>query len=1044
MRAPHGSARDKYASGSSGFLCGGFGVRVAKGGKMKAVHAAALLFFVLALTLTGFAQTQITTGVIQGTVLDQTGAVMQGVSVDAKETAINLVKSETTDANGRFIFLALPPGHYTVTVSHSGFATVLQENLNLTVGQAINLSFNMKVSGTAEQIVVTETPPVDTTDSESETTLSQTTISNTPILGRKFEDFLTLTPGVAVTQGPDGDEINFNGQRGIFNNISLDGGDYNNGFFGEQMGGQRAAIDITLDAVQEFQVVASGASAEFGRTAGGVVNVITKSGTNQLHGSAYEFQRLEALSSDTSDGKPLDGFHREQFGGTIGGPIVKDKMFFFGAFEQIIANLQRANLSAPIGSTPCPVAAPTVQANEGLIINNPDCQRLALISFMKTTRNQVEDLPVQHPIRNSAALGKFDWNLSPKNKLGVSYNFDYSKNTDQTFDVPTYGDSANGIEGPSKIQAINANLFTTLSPTKLNEFHFTYGREVRPRSAVESNIPADTGMGFSPSFRFGNPFFLEPNIPETFWRTQLRDNFSIVRGKHDIKFGGEWMHSLNAQDFKGFFTGRYLFDSVNGFLRYASPAAPGGFGPNTVECANADFSIDQFVTLPTACPGGTTVQGPLLYYDQDGIPTGLLSIPPGVSSITNEDFALFVQDKWQVTRNLTVNYGLRWEAQKFPGTVVPPSQTAYGQYLSNPNFPSDGTLHNQWKEFQPRLGIAWDVRGNQKSVVRASGGIYNAHQNMLTQVSSITTNGVQQFQIFTDSAIQASGGPAPPTWPNALPAPGGTPGIQAGSGVHAFSKDYANPRIYSGDFAYEQEIHGSWTGYVDFNWSKGVHLTDFIEAEAAPFFFNGKFQPAGQFPFLSSLFLTESESKSLYRGMTIGMRKRMSNHWQLEWNYVLSEDLDNDSNERDPFTDRRIDPAFPPANYSFSDRDERHKFNLFSYAELPHGFVFNTRLQAHSPQPITPDTCTEATATPGCRNSVWKNNEYISWDWRVSRPFRFGDRYALTPTAEMFNTTNYRNLVNPLTTAALFDFDGFIRQGVGDPRQLQLALRFSF
>src|SRR5260370_1216 len=133
--------------------------------------------------------------------------------------------------------------------------------------------------------VVTGVPIVETTKTESSSTLSELTVSSTPVLGRKFEDLLTLTPGVAITQGPDGDEINFNGQRGVFNNISLDGGDYNNGFFGEQLGGQRAAIDITLDAVKEFQVIASGANAEFGRTAGGVVNVITKSGTNDVHGS---------------------------------------------------------------------------------------------------------------------------------------------------------------------------------------------------------------------------------------------------------------------------------------------------------------------------------------------------------------------------------------------------------------------------------------------------------------------------------------------------------------------------------------------------------------------------------------------------------------------------------------------------------------------------------------------------------------------------------------------------------------------------------------
>ncbi len=148
------------------------------------------------------------------------------------------------------------------------------------------------------------------------------------------------------------------GQRGIFNNVSLDGGDYNNGFFGEQLGGQRAAIDITLEAVKEFQVVATGASAEFGRTAGGVINVITKSGTNDVHGSAFYFQRLEALTANTSDGKPLTGFHREQYGATLGGPISKDKVFYFLAFEGIREKLERANLSEQVGATPCPIAAP--------------------------------------------------------------------------------------------------------------------------------------------------------------------------------------------------------------------------------------------------------------------------------------------------------------------------------------------------------------------------------------------------------------------------------------------------------------------------------------------------------------------------------------------------------------------------------------------------------------------------------------------------------------------------------------------------------------
>src|SRR5262249_42178276 len=153
--------------------------------------------------------------------------------------------------------------------------------------------------------------------------------------------------------------------------------------------------------------------------------------------------------------------------------------------------------------------------------------------------------------------------------------------------VATYGTSANGTEGPSKINLFNLNLFSSLSATKLNEAHFTYSRESRPRTATPSSIPADTAMGFVTTFRFGNPFFLEPNIDELIWRTQLKDNFSIVAGRHTWKMGGEWLHSLNDQVFRGFFTGRYIFDSVAGFLRYASPAAAGGFGPRAGECFNA-------------------------------------------------------------------------------------------------------------------------------------------------------------------------------------------------------------------------------------------------------------------------------------------------------------------------------------------------------------------------------------------------------------------------------------------------------------------------
>ncbi|MGH9932715.1 MAG: TonB-dependent receptor domain-containing protein, partial [Pyrinomonadaceae bacterium] len=698
------------------------------------------------------AQTQITTGTIQGTILDANGAAVPGAGVEVKNFDTNFTRTTSSDDEGRFSALQLPSGRYTVTVTKTGFATLVVEKADLTVGQALNLPLSMKVSSVSETVTITATPTVDTVKTESSTTLNELTVNTTPILGRKFEDLLTLTPGVSVVQGPDGDEITFAGQRGVFNNVSLDGGDYNNGFFGEQLGGQRAAIDITLEAVKEFQVVATGASAEFGRTAGGVINVISKSGTNNVHGSLFHFQRLEALTANTSDGKPLKDFRREQFGGTIGGPIRKDKAFFFFALEGIRENLTRANLSDPIGTTPCPVTAPTITANEALINSNGDCQRLALINFIRTSRSQEEGLPVKHPIRNYAILGKADFNLSHSNQLAISYNFDHSKNTNQTFDVATYGNSANGIEGPSKINNVNFNLFTTISPTKLNEAHFSYSRELRPRGATPSNVPADTGVGFAPSFRFGNPFFLQPAVDELLWRTHLKDNFSVISGKHTVKLGGEWIHTLNDQVFRGFFTGRYLFDSATGFLRYASAPATGGFGPGVGECFNAAGAFTGWITqgapFNQTCAAGSTVGGPLLLYLQNGIATGIAGVPaPGASRIKNEDLGLFVQDKWQVRPNFTLSLGLRWEAQIFPKVIVPPSQTAYGSLLSNPNFPSDGTLHSPKKEFQPRVGFAWDINGKGKSVLRASYGIFYGRQNMLTQVGSITDNGVQQFGI---------------------------------------------------------------------------------------------------------------------------------------------------------------------------------------------------------------------------------------------------------------------------------------------------------
>jgi hypothetical protein len=690
-----------------------------------------------------------------------------------------------------------------------------------------------------------------------------------------------------------------------------------------------------------------------------------------------------------------------------------------------------------------------VPQNEALINGNADCQRVALLNFYRTRLNQEEGNPIDHPVETAAILAKLDMTAAENHTISGSWNFNHSRKENETFDVTTYGNSANGIEGdPARINVVNLNWFTTLSARTLNEAHVTYSRETRPRTAVASNLAADTGMGFGPSFRFGNPFFLQPNVDELIWRFQVKDNLSLVLGKHTVKVGGEWMHTLNDQVFRGFFTGRYLFDSVTGFLRYASPAAAGGFGPGTVGCSNGTY-----VTAPTPCPAGTTTSGgPLLFYLQGAGRAGPATDAAGASKITNNEFSLFVQDQWQPKPNLTITYGLRWDAQLMPETVDPAS-TAFAPFLNDPAFPSDGTIPDQLAMFQPRFGVAWDVKGDSKSVVRASAGVYYARQNMLSQVGSVTTNGLQQQTLFGNTANMLAFGATTPTWPGVLTPAALPPGeFPLFTGIRVFDEDYKNPHVFSFNVGYEQELVQDVSAYVDVTWTEGRDLTRFLNynrsnpvcCDQGPGTGNTHTYTPLWGPQLDEVMVTNSRGESRYRGMTLGMRKRYSRGYQLEVNYVLSKDEDNDSNERDPFTDRSFNLFDLDLDWGPADRDIRHKVNGYGYFVAPGALQLNARVQYRGPQPITPNPRSLNGNDRG-RNSDRKDNEFFTFDWRLARPVRVGGGgVEITPIVEMFNTFNNANNINPLSTPALFNFDGFLRTGVGDPRQVQLAVKVVF
>jgi hypothetical protein len=297
-----------------------------------------------------------------------------------------------------------------------------------------------------------------------------------------------------------------------------------------------------------------------------------------------------------------------------------------------------------------------------------------------------------------------------------------------------------------------------------------------------------------------------------------------------------------------------------------------------------------------------------------------------------------------------------------------------------------------------------------------------------------------------------------------------------------FDKNYANPRIYTTNVGFEQQLMGDFAAYADFTLSKGVHLTRFTNPNvsrstsaaaavtcakaslildptgvcvpatggAATVTYLSSIQnPDFSFDFpapfsnLGSITDTVSSAKSLYRGFTIGMRKRMSHRFLFDANYTYSSDRDDDSNERDPFSLRYANLFNLASEYSLSDRNETHKFNAYTVADLPWGIHGNVRMQAHSAQPISVANRIQNGVTLQ-RNTLLKDNAFFTFDFGVDRPFHLGERMRLIPRIEMFNTFNNKNNVNPLSTPALFDFNGFLRVGVGDPRQAQLSVRFEF
>ena len=964
-------------------------------------------------SICAFAQSQANTGNIEGVVTDQTDRGVANGEVTITNLGTNFTRVLHTDDEGRFRGLLLPLGTYRVTVKAPNFSTLVREGLDLKVGQTINLPLALSVSQVQQEISVTaEAPIIETGRVEGSTYLDQQSVRDLPNNGRNFLSLVPLTPGVSIVQGPDGDEISINGQKGINNNISIDGADNNNPFFGEQRGGQRPAFTVSLDAIKEFQVVADSAPAEFGRSSGGFINVVTKSGTNQVHGSLHEYQKWTGLTSRLSDGTRLSAFSQEQFGGTFGGAIKKDKLFYFIAYDQQFFTQTKQN--------------------------NPNRIDPTLVNFFATKfADPGENGPITRLNNGIATLGKIDWNVNNNNLFTVRYNFEHSYQPNGTFDVESWGRSANSIERDFA-NTVSAQLNTTLTAATLNEFRFQWSREDRPRDYSGPMLPGqsrpfpDTGIDFVGQYRFGLPFFIPVKDHDT--RIQFNDNVSLIRGAHSIKFGAELNRTSTTQVFIGFANGRYIFDSVQGFMNYVN------IGPTFVECSNGTTNNNG------KCPAGTSITGPLELFLQFAGVGGKTAEQAGNQTIPQLEPALFIQDKWQIRPNLTLSYGLRWDAQFEPDPLTPASQVFFAPFIGKRGFPSTGNIPSSSKQFQPRLGIVWDPTNKGKTVIRLGGGIYYARTPGLDLASTRSTNGSVGQSIYRDSTFNGFG-LTPPAYTSLIPNANSL--APDHPDVYVTDKNYVNPRTYTWTLTIEQALTNTLKFTGAFTYAKGVHETRFVNRNdpvfGAPF--SAGLGADGKNG-IGTLWTMESSAKSLFRGLTLGMQKQLSTHFQFQMNYQLSEDLADDDNERDPFTLRyAVANNFKP-EYGFSDRMERHRFNAFGLWQAPWGIEFSPLISFHSPQPKsfgnTPQDRILANGYIIRRNTLWKDNTFFALDFRVDKNFKINDRFTLQGIVDVFNLTNRANPKHPETTGLLFNFDGTVQSGLGDPRQAQLGLRLLF
>lgn len=998
-----------------------------------------------------FAQSQASTGQITGIVTDNQGAAVADATVSAKNQETGLERKATSSDTGLYAIVLLPPGMYDVSAEASGFTSATIKNVEVTVGRTVDVKISMGVSGVTETVNVTAgAVKIQTTRSEADTVLNEQAIENLPINGRRFQDFVTLTPTAQVD--PSRGQISLAGQRGINTNVNVDGVDYNQPFFGGIRGGERSntAFTIPQESIKEFQVVAAGYSAEFGRSTGGLVNAVTKSGTNSLHGSAFFLDRpkeaskktdfftaVEQSVNSTRVSKGLDPLEfipaptRQMFGGSFGGPIRKDKAFYFGSYEQ-----QRIRIGRQVFFDTLAGLATTGATQEAF-------------DFFESLQD-----PYQQTNDAHAFLVRGDYQINQNH----GFNVRYSRNKTEEQNAVSVGNalqptinsslSNNGTE-IDKLYTIQGQFTSILTPSMVNEMRAQFAREERPRPA-NAKEPLLTTNPATAIGSVGTVSFLGENI-QFDRRFQIADAVSWTRSNHAFKFGGEYNHTFVSQLFGFNQFGTYTLSGSNvpvllDILSFTPSISTGVV--NRFDCINDNTNFPQ-------CQGiGVTYQKQL----------GNLQ-----ASYAGDELSFFAQDSWRLRPNVTLNYGLRWEEQYNPTPEA--SNTVAVNRIKGFRFPSGhvydpSVIPNSGSEWGPRLGLAWDPASDGRMVVRGYAGIYYARTPQLIFASPMnnfrTPPGDVSVTLPFNTGSLPSGNPLKSCKTifcqfnligvnlntfslDKLPILttgqisqiatilGLSPDPIAGAQLISVAPDFKNPKSYQAGLGVEREVKRGLTLGADFTYVKTVHLernrevniplpTKVDPASLRPIYGVSTGAVARPLPGQTgSLQLRESSAKSLYRALTISVK--LQRKWgQLNAFYTRSKLLSDDDNERTSGGVAYQDSYNFTPEYFLSDLDRKHQFVAGPLVYLPGGFDVSSGIRLRSGRPIdvrfgsdvNQDTVNNDRPfrAPGItfERNAFRNLRLYNVDMRVQKRFSLREKMSVSLTVEMFNIFNANNI----------------------------------